>query len=187
MLNAIFKTNSSVVSLLKIFEHQHPRIANYRMISMERYRSVKLPLGLPLQPQHGICLLTDFMNPITSGVVQQLLEEFIVIDTDAYTVEEAVNIFRRNVICARTGCYQFYGDPNLCLGLSCGELDVNHVTVFDLFAEQAGRAEILDKVHDWEQNRLKIDKDRLLLQEKINQLDLTLKRNKYIYIFKFGE
>lgn len=107
-----------------------------------------------------------------------MMEGFIVMDTDVYTVPEAVNMFQRHVICAKTGLYQFYGDSHMNLGLSCGPLKPDHNTVFDVFAEQANRAERLLRQDELERDLLINKKKQLEAQREINNHELQLKRDK---------
>lgn len=174
MLIAIFKTNSSLDSIAKLLKERCLTYESHRLISIERYQSVNLPLGLPMCPVRGISLLTDYLNPITCDVVLDMLNSFIVINTDAYTVEEAAGIFQRHVICANTGLYKYYNDVNTYLGLSCD----NRVTVFDGFADETNRVDLLVKINDWERNRLHNENHRLMVQRKIDKLELNLKRLK---------
>lgn len=168
--------------MLKLCKERCISFDAHSIVSAERYRSISAPLGLPLCPDRGFRCLTDYLQPIGCDVVQQMLDQFIVIDTDDYTIEEAVLVFRRHVICARTGFYRFSDGTNTYLGLSGGPSDDGDRTVFDLFAQQpnhqAGRIDVLAKIKKWQQDGGKINEENRELQLKIDEFNLQLKRNK---------
>lgn len=107
-------------------------------------------------------------------MVQQLMEDFIVIDATAgYTVAEAVDIFRRNVICAETGDYKLFGGAHTIKGINTRE------TVFEVWMPrsvlQSERFQVADRL--WI-DQSKAEKQQSVLVSKISAAEMQLKKKR---------
>lgn len=177
LLNGIFASQRALLLALAA-----PTFGQLRLWSLETYRPNPLPMGLC--DNTGLRPLSAFLQPASNGVdvddrvahmVADMLDDFVVLDSDAYTLAEAAQITRRNVICARSGRWTLYGSPYDAWPVA--EVAVAAAeTVFDVWKgtvnrrEHAaelltigqllrGRRSMLDKdVVDWQRERLQLER-----------------------------
>lgn len=184
LLTAIFKTHSSCQRFCAHLTSRGIAFDAKHIVSLERYQAANntVPLGLALNPERGIHALTEFLQPIGCRVVQSMLEAFIVVDTDDYALGEAVAMFRRHAICARTGFYKFYEDhtTNIYLGL-----DTNGSSVFRLLADLSEeRGRFAAQIDEWDRESKSIGQQIVDFQEPIGRLEMQSKRLELVNIYK---
>lgn len=126
------------------------RLGQMRLWSLETFKPNPLPMGQRDDP--SLRPLSKFMRPITINgggniaarlqhIVAELLDEFVVLDSDAYTLHEAAQLTRRNVICARSGRFTRYGSPYEAWPVEEASTAAGATTVFDLWKGTVNRRE----------------------------------------------
>lgn len=99
----IFKTEKQMDAMVELLMN-NTECCNYQLLAEDSFTAINQELSLtPDQPDYQ--LLSKFMKPINNPIVQQLIDQYVVLNSDLYSVEEASLLFRRNILCAKTGHY----------------------------------------------------------------------------------
>lgn len=172
LLNGIFASKRALLLALAA-----PTFGQLRLWSLDTYRPNPLPLGL--RDTAGLRPLSAFLQPASDGggdvddrvahMVADMLDDFVVLDSDAYTLAEAARITRRNVICARSGRWTLYGSPYDAWPVA--EVTAAAAeTVFDVWKGSVNRrdhaAELLTTEQLLRGRRSMLDKDVIELQRE---------------------